>query len=521
VITLPVVRLIRDAMLSEVPSPLPVAEVFLSGLLLRLAGQEDRDLAQAVEVERDRLEAQRDQPEHVQEEDNELESGQRDQQDLVQYDFAPRVRNILLAVLPAVDTIDVINSVSAAVERRWNQFSNEDFQAFLTNPNVEVSDELVGLRSFASVTAEILEQLGGEYADFAQQLRHGAGETPPPEEPGGNEDNFPLEDLEYEVAQFINFPPLQSCEYESATIIAILDRFDFETATVERKKRRLGRGEKWEIQRRRASTWGYTEILMGEMNEIGLDMIAIPGGSFTMGSPPSEPKSNDRERPQHEVTLQPFYLGRYTVTQRQWQGVAGYPRIDHDLDPDPSDFKGDDLPVENVSWEDAQEFCQRLSAQTGKDYRLPSEAQWEYACRAATATSFHFGETITPELVNYRGTAVYDHGPEGEYREQTTAMGIFPGNDWGLHDMHGNVWEWCEDDYHGSYEGVPTDGSAWVETDQKSSRKMLRGGYFDSYPVNCRSACRYDIPRNRRSNLIGFRVSCVMPSTLHRQNWLV
>jgi formylglycine-generating enzyme required for sulfatase activity len=510
VITLPVVRLIRDAMLSEVPSPLPLAEVFLSGLLLRLEGQEDRDLEQALEVERDRMEAQRDQPDHVREADSELDSEQRDRQDLVQYDFAPRVRNILLAVLPAVDTIEVINSVSAAVERRWNQFSNEDFQAFLTNPNVEVSDELAGLRSFASVTAEILEQLGGEYADFAQRLRHGSGDNPLPEEPGGNEDDFPLEDLEYEVAKFINFPPLQTCEYESATITAILDRFDFETAIIGRQNPLLEFRSKWVIQRRDASAWGYTETLSTETDvEIGLDMIAIPGGSFTMGAPQDEPESGNSERPQHEVTLQPFYLGRYTVTQAQWRSVAGYPRINRNLAQDPSSFKGANLPVENVSWEDAQEFCQRLSAQTGKDYRLPSEAEWEYACRAGTTTPFHYGETITVDLANYNGDYIYNDGPKGKARLQTSEVGTFPANDWGLHDMHGNMLEWCEDDYHSDYDGAPIDGSAWVKVDRKLSNRLLRGGSWLYPPGHCCSALRLNDPRGFRHYHVGFRVSCL------------
>jgi formylglycine-generating enzyme required for sulfatase activity len=202
------------------------------------------------------------------------------------------------------------------------------------------------------------------------------------------------------------------------------------------------------------------------------------------------------------------------VTQRQWQVVAGYPRIDRDLDPDPSTFKGDDLPVENVSWEDAQEFCQRLSAQTGKDYRLPSEAQWEYACRAGTTTPFHYGETITVELANYDGDSTYNDGPKGKAPSQTSEVGGFPGNVWGLHNMHGNVWEWCEDDYHRNYEGAPSDGSAWIETDRTETGRLLRGGSWGSIPVNCRSADRLFIPRVYRYFDVGFRVSCVMPRIL-------
>ncbi len=135
------------------------------------------------------------------------------------------------------------------------------------------------------------------------------------------------------------------------------------------------------------------------------------------------------------------------------------------LAPDPSRFKGDNRPVDQVSWADAQEFCKRLSVKTGKDYCLPSEAEWEYACRAGTTTPFHFGETITTELANYDGNSTYNNGPKGEYREETTDVGLFPANDWGLYDMHGSLWEWCEDDYHSDYNGAPDDGSAWVESD--------------------------------------------------------
>jgi formylglycine-generating enzyme required for sulfatase activity len=499
VITLPVVRLIRDAMLSESRSPLPVAEVFLSGLLQRLPGQED-----------ERLREESDRTELIQQDSAQDDQGSLAAQDFVQYEFVPRVRQALLEVLPTVDTIDVINRVSAAVERRWNQVSNQDFRAFLTNPNVEVSEELAGLRSFASVTADILESLGGDYASFVEQLRVGAGVTVPPGDSGSEEEDFQVVDLEYEAAKFIDFPALQDCEYESATITAILDRFDFETATIALKKRRL-RKDVWEIDRRSAIAWGYTEVL-GE--EVDLDMIAIPGGSFTMGSPEREPKSTDDERPQHEVTLQPFYLGRYAITQAQWRVVARYNRIDRDLDPNPSKFKGDSRPVERVSWEEAQEFCQRLSAATGKNYQLPSEAQWEYACRAGTKTPFYYGETIAPELANYNGDYVYCDGVRGEYRAQTTEVGIFPANKWGLHDMHGSVWEWCRDEWHSNYIGAPNNETTWIEIDQKEASRSLRGGSWHSGAENCRSSVRRFNACDNRNSHLGFRVSCVLPRIL-------
>jgi formylglycine-generating enzyme required for sulfatase activity len=240
-----------------------------------------------------------------------------------------------------------------------------------------------------------------------------------------------------------------------------------------------------------------------------------------MGSPEDEPESRDNERPQHEVTIQPFFLGRYTVTQAQWRIVASYPQVERELNPDPSKFKGDNRPVENVNWDEATEFCKRLSHQTGREYKLPSEAQWEYACRAGTRTPFHFGETITTDLANYDGTddpngrwsGSYGKGTQGEYREQTTDVGHFPPNDFGLHDMHGNVFEWCLDDYHENYQQAPIDGSAWIDEDRTNTGRVLRGGSWYGIPLYCRSAYRYvNIPRGLIYYNVGFRVVvCVMP----------
>jgi formylglycine-generating enzyme required for sulfatase activity len=234
-----------------------------------------------------------------------------------------------------------------------------------------------------------------------------------------------------------------------------------------------------------------------------------------MGSPEDEPESRDNERPQHEVTIQPFFLGRYTVTQAQWQVVANSPQVERELNPDPSKFKGDNRPVENVSWYDAIEFCQRLSHKSGREYKLPSEAQWEYACRAGTKTPFHFGETITTDLANYRGTSIYNKSPQGEeYRNQTTDVGSFPANVWGLHDIHGNVCEWCEDDWHDNYKGAPNDGRAWLldAIENTYTPKILRGGSWYDIPRFCRSAYRYiNFPGLDRSFRIGFRVACVIP----------
>jgi formylglycine-generating enzyme required for sulfatase activity len=166
--------------------------------------------------------------------------------------------------------------------------------------------------------------------------------------------------------------------------------------------------------------------------------------------------------------------------------------------------------VERVNWEDAIEFCNRLSQRTGRHYSLPSEAQWEYACRAATTTPFHFGETINSELANYDATDAYGDGPKGLYRRETTDVATFPANPWGLHDMHGNVWEWCQDQWHTSYNGAPQDGSAWVDQNVNNDKqRLLRGGSWGLSPRFCRSAHRYHFRPVNASSLVGFRVVCL------------
>jgi formylglycine-generating enzyme required for sulfatase activity len=257
-------------------------------------------------------------------------------------------------------------------------------------------------------------------------------------------------------------------------------------------------------------------------HDIQLDMISIPGGTFIMGSPKEEKDSLDSERPQHSVTVQPFFMGKYPVTQAQWRFVAQLSQVNKKLDPDPSKFKGDNRPVETVSWYDAVEFCDRLSTHTKREYRLPSEAEWEYACRAGTTTPFHFGETITTDLANYDGGSSYGQGPKGVYRQETTAVGSFGvANNFGLYDMHGNVWEWCLDDWHDDYKGAPTDESAWFNSDDKLSDKskpaVMRGGSWIDLPHFCRSASRLDLNWDGRGYFddnFGFRVVCVVGRTL-------
>ncbi|OLP18944.1 hypothetical protein BST81_08510 [Leptolyngbya sp. 'hensonii'] len=262
----------------------------------------------------------------------------------------------------------------------------------------------------------------------------------------------------------------------------------------------------------------FTEALA----DIGLDMILVPGGSFMMGSPEDEPERIDDEGPQHLVQVPPFFMGRYPVTQAQWRFVAGLPTVERELEPNPSYFTednrsveaGDNRPVEQVSWYEAVEFCARLSAHTHREYRLPSEAEWEYACRSGTTTPFYFGSTLTTDLANYNGNYTYDDGPEGKYREETTPVDFFEyANGFGLCDMHGNVWEWCQDHWHNSYEGAPTDGTAWL-SENKDANRVIRGGSWDNDPRHCRSAFRFDYSPDVRSNDIGFRVVCIAPRTL-------
>ncbi|MDE5081094.1 MAG: formylglycine-generating enzyme family protein, partial [Trichodesmium sp. St18_bin1] len=249
---------------------------------------------------------------------------------------------------------------------------------------------------------------------------------------------------------------------------------------------------------------------------IELEMVYIPGGTFMMGSPENEKERRDDEGPQHNVTVSPFLMGKYPVTQGQWRAIASQTnlKVKLDLNPEPSQFKESyqdidrwQRPVERVKWTEVVEFCERLSKLTGKDYRLPSKAEWEYACRAGTTTPFYFGETITTELVNYCGNYTYGNAPTGEYRRQTTPVGQFPANAFGLYDMHGNVWEWCADEWHENCAGAPTDDSVWLNANKDI--RLLRGGSWANMANNCRSAFRNDclwrVDLNFKS---GFRVVC-------------
>lgn len=276
-----------------------------------------------------------------------------------------------------------------------------------------------------------------------------------------------------------------------------LKTVQFETVTVNSKGQI--------IKRSQSQAQVFTETIA---NGVTLEMVSIPKGNFKMGAPASEVESDDYERPQHQVTIKPFLMGKYPITQAQWAAVANLPKIQYDLNPDPSRFKAKNLPVEKVSWNDAVEFCARLSQKTGRSYRLPSEAEWEYACRAGTTTPFHFGDTVTPDLVNYDGNSSYGSAPKGIYHTKTIAVGSFPPNSFGLYDMHGNVWEWCQDICHDNYNVAPTDGSAWETSG--SDHRVLRGGSWSDHAVHCRAANRYYYSAGGSNPSVGFRVAVAL-----------
>jgi formylglycine-generating enzyme required for sulfatase activity len=318
------------------------------------------------------------------------------------------------------------------------------------------------------------------------------------------------------------------------TVAAIrLQSFSTTTCLLRRKsgrwQNRSGQ-DRWIQERRQVQVEGFLEQL-GE--GVAITMVKIPAGTFLMGSPRDETERSDVEGPLHEVKLASFFLGQTPITQAQWREVAGWQERPGeqwgrrlDLEPSYHQNKGmqgenktrflagesniDQCPVERVSWWDAMEFCNRLSQRTGRTYTLPSEAQWEYACRAGTTTPFCFGETISSELANYNGKLTYADGPKGIYRSQTTPVGMFPANVWGLQDMHGNVWEWCADHWHPNYHGTPIDGSPKINPDAEMDvRRLLRGGSWRNHPAICRSAYRSISRPVSRDVTFGFRVCCL------------
>ncbi|MCZ8127761.1 MAG: SAV_2336 N-terminal domain-related protein [Microcystis sp. LE19-114.1B] len=391
------------------------------------------------------------------------------------YDFHPGIRQLLLADSAARRKIDIWRGIGDYIRDHYGEF--RDFSALIPNPQGSLADA-VSDRSlyFAEVDAAVLRTWGGEYADIAQNIEE----------------------------------RVRQRKQEILTPEKLL-KFTFETLYVDK------RGE---ITKRESLEAYYYQEPLGEGIE-PLTMVAIPGGEFLMGSPQDEKDSFGDERPQHEVTVSNFFMGKYPITQAQWKAIASRTdlKVEKDLDLNPAHFKdrpdSDRRPVERVNWYDAIEFCARLSKlKEGREYRLPSEAEWEYACRAGTTTPFYFGETITGELANYNASYTYAEEAKGEYREETTPVGQFPPNAFGLYDMHGNVREWCADTWHDNYDGAPTDGSAWTEKGN-DYRSPLRGGSWGYLPNYCRSAIRsLNYRRDIRLYYDGFRVVCVFGRTL-------
>ena len=230
-----------------------------------------------------------------------------------------------------------------------------------------------------------------------------------------------------------------------------------------------------------------------------LEMMEIPAGSFLMGSAESETEKRENETPQHNVNLESFYLGRFSVTQAQWFTVMS------ELPETKGDFRRNDFPVVNVWLEKALEFCAKLSELIGKSFRLPTEAEWEYACRAGTFTPFNCGEIITTDLANFNGEQPYKNAPKEIFRKTLTPVGHFKPNGFGLYDMHGNVWEWCADIWHENYIHAPTDGSAWIENGDQSYC-VQRGGSWLDRASNCRSAFRVGDIAHNSAHIVGMRV---------------
>ena len=463
-VNLSVVNLIRKTLLEEATT-VHVAEVYMGGLLAPTDSKDDEPT----------------------------------------YEFLPGVRRELNQAMGRNETTAVLDAISEYIAERIDR-PIRSFRALLTLlPQYEEKDREKVL-PFAQVAVDVLENLGGEYAEFAKKVAQNIRPVPEPPivEPGEVRPEPQIQIDTFDVA----FIEVQ----ETVT-------FEFDVARLEKRRSELLRlfGYRWVIKKQRGQVTGIVEDLG---NGIKLEMVEIPPGKFLMGSPEDELERRSDEGPQHEVNISAFLMGRYPITQGQWKAIVdNVPKIKRDLKSNPSRFKGDDRPVERVSWYDAVEFCARLSKYTGRNYGLPSEAQWEYACRAGTTTPFHFGETITTDLANYNGNYTYGQGTKGKSREETTPVGSFEvANAFGLYDMHGNVREWCEDDRHDNYEGAPNDGSPWLSGNQdatKHTTKVTRGGSWYNYPRRCRSAYRniyYSVEAG--SYNVGFRLVSFPPRTL-------
>jgi formylglycine-generating enzyme required for sulfatase activity len=547
VITLPVVRLVQHLLVPG-SGPAEQAEVLLSGLFKNLSIPNQPAAANAKQEQT-------------------LVPIDRQLLQLVDEDLRLRLRD----GLRVWEARQVFDAVKEQVAKSLNR-STDQFEALLRNPRDSKGENFEALlAAFATVAPSCLRGLGQSYEDLANDIEAGWSSYVSQEdshEPWPKE-HFTFEDLPYETAKLLPIPAPDLISFSTARYQEIeLLPISFETAKLtittkpdDRTKKKSSQQPVVEIHRSRGSAQAFYEPLQREnlppgaiaeaADPLTLTLVEIPKGEFPMGSPPEEPERYDDEGPQHLVKLESFFMAQTPITQAQWREVAGWQPWDgeswgRELKPNPSHFRGgdnqkggkarlfdgeantDQRPVEQVNWEDAIEFCNRLSQRTGRHYSLPSEAQWEYACRAGSITPFHFGETLSSELANFGGTEVYAGGLKGDWRRQTTPVGkslasvtsadAFPANDWGLQDMHGNVWEWCLDQWHPSYEGAPLDGSAWVDADanqanikkdEESNDRLLRGGSWNDHPGLCRSAVRIRLQPGKVYDYVGLRVVCL------------
>jgi formylglycine-generating enzyme required for sulfatase activity len=486
-ITLPVVRLVQEQVASGGPPQL--AEVVFSGLLVNAVAPG----GETIPIDRQRL-------------------------CFAEETLRPRLREGL-RVGEARDVFDLVERHVAASLGR----SVEEFEALLRDPRLDDTDPHHALlAAFASVAPSCLRGLGSRYEALASAIetawqRKKNAEIPELETIPFEAGHIAL--VELSPIQFITTPPRTGAPQDDRRTIA---------------------GKTWafwEPLQRHGLPFGATADAPGPVT---LTLVEIPAGKFLMGSPENDLDRFVTEGPQHQVTLDRFFMAQTPITQAQWRTVAQWEeqageRWGRKLDPNPSWFScqdnqtikqgglfgnfrlgreeptEDQRPVERVSWHDAKEFCQRITQRTGRLYTLPSEAQWEFACRAGTTTPFAFGGTLTEQLANYHASNTYANGPKGEWRRQTNPVNNFPANARGLQDMHGNVWEWCLDHWHENYEGAPEDGGAWLYNEEKKNEppRPLRGGSWLSNPGNCRSACRKHFGPGSVYSDVGFRVVCL------------
>ncbi|AUC62207.1 serine/threonine protein kinase [Cyanobacterium sp. HL-69] len=287
-----------------------------------------------------------------------------------------------------------------------------------------------------------------------------------------------------------------------------IETFEFDSVTIQEKKKLFGLVGGIDKQVLTKKNKFFVEYL-GE--GVNLEMIFIPAGTFLMGSPNTDSEKEKDETPSYRVNIFPFYMSKYPITQTQWRFVSSLPKVQRFLKDSPSGFRGDNLPVEKISWYDAQEFCLRLKEYTKRSYRLPTEAEWEYACRGGSHSIFSFGNIINPQFANYdnRKNVKANSNSDDKFDRKTTPVDSFSPNGFGLYDCHGNVWEWCEDHYTPNYANKAKDGSAFY-SQLSTTPRVVRGGSWSLASNYCRSAKRGSYVADSTYNFIGFRVACIL-----------